>query len=109
VRNFAIDKNAAVCGTTAETRDRLEDLRESEGWRTLEGGSQRWNLRRVTEGKDRAQRQQAEWDEQANKECGQQRHPGGSVSSLAVGNEQREHSDSDGCDCYPEPGSLLVK
>ena len=89
--------------------DRLKDLSEPEGRGALEGRSERWSNGRVAEGKDRQQREKAERDQQADKERGKQRHPSGGVCCLAVGNDQRQDGDGDGCDRYPEPNSWLAK
>ena len=84
-------------------------LGESEGWRPLEGRSQRWSFGRVAERENRQQRQQAEGHQKAYKEGRQKRHPCRSVCGVAVGYEQRNEGDHDGCDRDPVPGSLLTK
>lgn len=87
----------------------MKDLSESEGRGTLEGGSQRWDFGRVAEREDRNQRQQAERDKQANEERRKKRHPCGSVSAVAMGDQQGNECNHDGRDRYPEPGALLSK
>lgn len=84
-------------------------LCEREGRRTLEGRSQcRW-FGLLAEGTDRKQREQAQRGEQAYEECGKKRQPLRGDCAVAVGNEQSDDSDHNGCDRYPEPGPLLSK
>ena len=80
-----------------------------EGRGALEGGSQRWCIVHVADGKDWQQREQAERDKQADKVGGKQRHPSGGVRGLAVRDEQRKDGDGDGRDRYPEPRALMAK
>src|ERR1700687_495772 len=87
----------------------MKDLSERDGRRTLKGGGQRWGFRRVAEGEDWKEWQEAERNQKPDKERWKQRHPRGSICRLAVGDEQRKDGDGDGRDRYPEPGSLVAK
>lgn len=79
--------------------------------RALEGGGQRRSFGSVAERKKGPQRQQGEWDEQADKEDRQEREPVWLTGAVAVdvGDEERYEDNRDGRDCDPEPRTFVAK